>query len=457
MDFPAAGEATLATATGIPATIAGGIAGGVTYPFANAYGVLTGKGENYGLETAAKVTEKVAGMGYQPKTEGGQDLLELVAGVTGVTPSQAIGREIGKKAEEEGYPTLGALGDTATQALPVLLGAKKGTAKTATNIDKSLNAVIDEGINKGIKPSVVKKEVRGQVDLYKERTQTAVKEIINNKDSLELVDATGAKVEGLPKTLDQFSQAIDQTKQKVFAEYDALSQNAGNVTLDSVVTELNTLLDNKVLKDLAPETLDYAAKRMEALMDRGTYTATETQEAIQTLNQSLKHYYENPSPAAKGQALVDSMIANKLREQLDLTIEQATGADYQGLKNKYGALRTLEKDVTKRTVVDARRNVKGFYDISDVYTGMHVIKGLLSKDPISALAGVGGWSIKKYIKWMNDPNKIVSDMFSKADSLVEMQKYNEIKSQIKNTNPTEVTIDGKKKILTEENGQLVIK
>jgi len=441
MDFPAAGETALAIGTGIPATVLGGLAGIKSLP--------------YGINTASKVSQGIQkALTYSPRTEGGKDLTELVS--SPFIAAQAVGGEIQSKAEKEGYPLLGTLGNIATQSLPVLLGGRKALQKTSPISEQTINSVIDEGINKAIRPSIAKKEVRGQVDAYKERTQTAVKEIINNKDNLQLADAQGAKVEGLPKTLDQFSQAIDQTKQKIFEEYDTLAQGAGNVDLQPIAAELNNMLGNKVLNDLSPETIKYAEQRMDALSNRGAYTATEAQEAIQTLNQSLKNYYENPSMATKGQALVDSMIANKMREQLDVTIQQATGADYQGLKNTYGALRTLEKDVTKRSIVDARKNVKGFFDMSDIYSGYHVIKGLLSKEPSTMIAGAGAKVISAYYKWKNNPNNIVADMFRKTDELIN----NKSTIQSIPTNPAitfNVKVDGKEMTLTEENGQLVIK
>jgi hypothetical protein len=123
----------------------------------------------------------------------------------------------------------------------------------------------------------------------------------------------------------------------------------------------------------------------------------------------------------KGKAYVDAMIANNLRAGLDGEIQFATGKEYAPLKQKYGALRMLETDVTKRAIVDGRKNIRGLIDFSDIFSGSQLVSGVLSSNP----ATIGGALTAKFIsgvtKYINDPNRIVSNMFSKAEL------YNQIK------------------------------
>lgn len=402
--------ANLATATyGIPLS---GLAGLLALPF--------------GLEAAREATEVVQkGLVYQPQTQAGQELTRDVT-----YPIQKLdqaGGYVGGKLEDAGYPMLGAAAHTVVVGAPVIAGGgraltRPSPAKAAVKIDTNISKAIDHGINKAIRPSVVKKELHGQVVAYRNKARTAVHEIVKNKDNLNMLDESGARVEGLPKTLDQFSQAIEQTKRGIFVEYDNLAKQSGKVgvkiDLGSIANKIDPAVRSKVLADLSPETIEYAVGRMEVLTERGFYTAAETQEAIQLLNQTLEKFYRDPSPKMKGQAFVDALIANNLRKSLDTAINNVTGKNYQALKNKYGALRTIEKDVTKRSIVDARKNMKGLIDFSDVYTGYHITKGILAAEPSTAIAGGIAKTIAHYMKLRNDPNRIVKNMFGDVEKLI---------------------------------------
>lgn len=385
----------------------------------------------FGLEAAGKTVEEIQrALIYQPQTEGGKQLTETVT--YPLTEYEKIPQFVGNKLEEAGYsPEIAAAAHSALSSLPVLIGGKMAIKKAPVRIlealDNETSLAIKKGMNKAIRPSVIKKSTSGQVGKYFKQAESAIGEIVKNKDNLKLVSDTGAPVEGLPKTLYQFSQAIEQTKRNIFAEYDSLatqSEAAGTIGIDLTKTadKLKPAMNNKVLKDLSPETIKYAEMRAESLKGRGNYTALETQEAIQMLNQTLEQFYRDPSPDMKGRALIDSVIANDLRTQLDSVIQETTGKEYSVLKKKYGDLKAIESDVTKRSIVDARKNNKGLIDFSDILSGSQVITGMMSKDPVSFTAGMGMKGISKYYKWLNDPNQIVKNMFSEVEKLTEQKK-----------------------------------
>lgn len=412
--YPAAETAVslVTSAYGVPAA---GLAGLFALPFV-------------GLEKAAGIVQKGQElMVYQPQTARGQELTQAVS-----SPFEALergGEYVGEAIAEAGYPKVGAAVKTGIVGAPALVGGRmmlrKGpTAKAGAirKIDAQMGRAIDKGINKAVRPSVKGKATSSQVVKYRQQARVAVSEIIRNKDRLTLLDETGAPVEGLPKTLNQFSQAIEQVKRNIFEEYDRLAKETGKagveIDLRPIAKELNTVINNKVLQDLSPETINYAKNRMDVLTGRKGYTALETQEAIQVLNQSLENFYRDPSPKLKGRAHVDALIANRLRKNLDTAIKKTTGKDYQALKNKYGSLRVVEKDVVHRSVVDARKNVKGLIDFSNIYTGYHITKGILAAEPATFAAGMAAKGISHYFKMLNDPNRIVKNMFSTAEELM---------------------------------------
>jgi hypothetical protein len=381
------------------------------------------------IDAAKKVVEDMQQQfTMMPETEGGKESLKRIEAVT--KPITELAEKgvsaAGEKAMEVAGPTAGAVTETVLRSLPDILGAKTAMApKVAPKITlpTQTKKVIRKGIEKAIRPSVAGKKTRGQIKQYHDKAATAVEEIISNKNNLDLRNELGERIEGLPQNLDQFSQAVEQTKKQVFNRYDALAKEAGdigvNIDLSVTANKLDDIFANKVLEDISPETIDYARKRVEVLEGRGNYTATETQEAIQLYNQTLEKFYRDPSVGNKGQALVDSLIANDLRKQLDTAIEGATGKEYQSLKNKYGALKTIEKDVTHRAIVDARKNNKGLLDFTDVFTGANVVSGMLAREPVTAIAGATGKGISAYYKMLNDPNRVVKSMFKDVEKLTQ--------------------------------------
>jgi len=287
---------------------------------------------------------------------------------------------------------------------------------------RKLGQVVQKGIAKAIRPSVRLQRTAAQMQIYYDRAKQAVLAIIANKNSLKLKDAEGNIVSGLPKTLSQFSEAIAQTKQDIFRQYNELTKAAGKeglaINLKPIVEELKVITENKALQDQGSVAVDHAKNMIKKLTERQTYTASEAQEAIAILNNKLNVYYRTPEYKEAGKAYVDAMIANNLRRSLDEGIASLTGAEYQELKNLYGALTHIERDVTRRAVVDARKNIKGLIDFSDMFTGYEVLAGLFRAEPSRMAAGLGARIVKARIKFINDPNRIVKNLFQDAENII---------------------------------------
>ena len=294
--------------------------------------------------------------------------------------------------------------------------------KGALTVDEKLTQAIRKGIEKGIRPSVAGKQTNAQTEQYLNKAETAVKTIIENKANLKLTSETGEAVQELPKNLKQFSQAIDQTKRNIFSQYDKIARTAGakgaQVNLAPIVQELKTIAADKSVADLSPNIAKYALSLAKRFSKRGSYTTLEAQDAIAVLNKRLESFYKNPSYHSSNQAHVDSMVANRIRGALDDVIEATTGEQYQALKNTYGSLKTVERDVTRRAIVDARKNEKGLIDFSDIFSGHQVVSGILHFNPATIGSGVAAKFIAAYYKHLNNPNRIVRSMFEDAEKLI---------------------------------------
>lgn len=335
---------------------------------------------------------------------------EAVANIAGVVPTGMLGKKAAGVAADAGSMVKDAV-------TPL---------KTPEAIDRMVDMAIDKGINKAVRPSVAGKGDIGQINQYLGRAREAVKQIVGNKNGLVLSGEEGAKVTGkLPSSLTQFAEAIDQTKKGIFKQYDDMARQAGAdgamVELGSVAKELERVADGVVLQDLDPAIAKYASERAKMFARREAYTAEQTQDAITILNKSLESFYKNPSYENASKAGIDAIIANNLRRSLDKTIEGTAGPGYQELKNAYGSLKTIERDVAHRAIVDARKNIKGLVDFTDIYTSGELMAGLATMSPGMIVKGITWKGVQQYIKAMNNPNRIVKSMFGDVDNLLEMK------------------------------------
>ncbi len=302
--------------------------------------------------------------------------------------------------------------------------ASEGVSKAKEMVNPPINVdkVIDKGIEKGIRPSVSGKKTAAQVEDYKTSGRDAVKTIIQNKPHLNLTDLkTGETRAGsLPENLHQFGEAIEQTKSKVFQEYDALTKQTGEagvkVNTKPISEELLKVADDKVLKDTNPGVAKYAKQKAAIYNKRGAYTPEEAQQAIKAYNDGLQAFYRNPTYDSFAKVNIDALVANKLRSGLDEAVTGLTGEQYQSLKNKYGSLKAIEKDVNHRAIVDARKNTVGLGEgLANVASAAEALHAISALNPASLASSAAIKGLSTWIKHLNDPNVVVKNMFKKTE------------------------------------------
>lgn len=379
-----------------------------------------------------------------PETQGalktaGTKALQSKPGQLAMGGLQAGADKYGRFAEANPRlaTNLAAVGNIAT-AVPIGKGVGMAgrevvdTAIDVGNITKrigtpNVDRVIETGVMKGIKPSVVGKNTLNQVGRYKDQAKQAVLNIVKNKKNLTYTDEFGEVTGGrVPESLKEASEAIDQTKRSIFKEYDALTKKAGSagsiIDLNGVANELKTIVDDPVMRTVSPQSVSYAEKMMENLSKQGTFTPEQAQKAIENLNESLQTFYKNPSFNSYSNVQIDALIANQLRKSLDEVVTGATGKEYQELKNAYASLKAIEKDVLKRAVVEGRKNAKGLIDFTDIFSAGDIIAGVTTMNP--ALIAKGGIqkAVASYFKGLNSPDKAIKKMFKGVEKSIEKGK-----------------------------------
>lgn len=299
-------------------------------------------------------------------------------------------------------------------------GPEAGAAAAKAPVDDS--AVLDR-YNRAIKPGVAGRANAGQIADSNARVVTGLKAIAENKAGLEFTDSEGEVVKGeTPRTVDQLSQAIAQTKAAIFDKYDALARAAGDqgVTIEGpeIAKELDSVVNSKSLQLVNPRAIQYAQDLQARLTKMGPIDAKTAQDVIQHYNASLKAFYRNPTYDTASQAAIDATVANQMRAKLDAGITGATGEQYGALKSQYGALASMEKDVARRAMVWGRQNAGGSLasNISNFASGAELVRGLVTMNPADIAVSGTLKGIQMYMKYLNNPDVGVVKIFDQLNS-----------------------------------------
>ena len=377
----------------IGGALVGGAAGAPTGPGAMATGaVAAGTGYAIGKSSAKRIDELTGIRKPQNLKEAAtESVTDIASGTTMEIGGQLVGKYI---------------------ISPIVASASE-----------ELSKIIRSGMTQGVRPSVKGKINNPAIELYMDKAESGIKTIITNKDSLRLTDKNGGIVSGkLPKTLKQFSEAIDQTKKNIFEQYDELKRLSGEsgavIELKPIANQLFELAENEVLKTESPAIAKFAMRKGNEYLKQGSYTPSQAQDAIASINGKLLEYYQSGKVGFAGRKSVEDLAATNLRASLDDVIGKTTGnQSYQDLKHAYGALRTIEKDVAHRTQIDARKNKVGFFGYADIWTAAEAVQAIVDPTKIPKVIAIQG--TKRWINWINNPNRIVGKMFKNAERYVD--------------------------------------
>ncbi len=259
----------------------------------------------------------------------------------------------------------------------------------------------------GLKPS------KANNRLFEEQNKDilrGVDRIIDNQPNLRLTAPNGMELppgSTVPTTMKQMNEAMEQSEATLFQQWDPMTRRAGerglHIDLAPVVSELRALAKNPKVADVnlgMPEQMEKYAAAYEA---RGSYTPLETQEVIREINRK----YESGEVSKS----ILEPIARILRKQMDETITKAEGPGWQRLRDDYGALRAMDKDVTRAVERIARKPNSGLAQLGDLISSSEFIHGLITLNPAALSRAVGMRGANELHRLFNDPNRIIERMF----------------------------------------------
>lgn len=419
--YVGAGEALLQTATGALATPVAGIAGTITsagwlYPekgaetVENVQNALTYK-PTVQPEYAKQMTD-VINKPFEALDWIGQKAGDVVYDMTG-SPELAAGTKAGLMVAAPGLAKKGYTG--AKAGIKATGEAVANFRETINPLEARLDKVLQDGIDKGIGGNKGGAKTAGGVQKYNERAKEAVKTVI---DEFDRVDANGEPVP-LPKNRMEFSQAISNVKKKLFEKYDTMMREAnemgGIIELEPIAAELESVAADPVVRMMKGDVANFAAKKAAEIRGVGRFNLSQAQEAIKMANDSLEAFYKNPSVENATIAHVNARIAKRLREMQDEAITNLKGEGYQELKNTYGSLSSIERDVTRGAMRDS--NLKPGNGLIDTFAGYEILSGILAGNIPKIIAATGAKSLNVLRKHLLNPNRHIKNMFREADYL----------------------------------------
>lgn len=404
------------------------------------------KSTNEGINFLTGIVPSVGGLAADLTTDPVNALGSLI-GFAPLGKGRTLGGVLGKtalaqEAKKIANTDVKQLPQAVSQGIDTLRGITP--EKAVQTIDASIQDVVKSGISKGIRPTVVGKKTPKRQDNFYQDATDGVKAIIATKDNI-FTDESGNALSKLPENINEYAQAVDTLKNNIYSEYTRLAQEAGDTGVKfntaPIEKELSTIANPKNIK-FTPQERAYAQGLIGDIAELNGADPLTIQERIKKLNSSLQGYYAGKID--KMQAQIDASVASMMRKQLDDIIEKSTGEQYKTLKRIFGSLKAVENDVNHRAIVASRQSPKNLLDLVDVFSTGQAVRGIMTGNPVEVLSAMAQSGVKNAFKAVNNPNRIIKNMFLKTDRL--MSKRNEYLGRIAPTLTGEL-VDESKSVL----------
>jgi len=227
----------------------------------------------------------------------------------------------------------------------------------------------------------------------------------------------GRPIQGVDDAL----AAADLAKKQVWQQYQqrlgpAAARGAvidGNQIADAMVSSIDkrTALQNPGL-----------VQRVQQVADtyRRPLSLGDAEDFLQSTNKDLNTYYAK-NKVGQNVALNDPDIAstvaegNALRSALYSKLDQLTGPGAAQLKQAYGSLTNIEKELYGRQLVAARQNPESLPEQMGTIRGAgKILKGVATFDPGDVLEGAQNIAVSRALKARNSSDAMISRAFEKA-------------------------------------------
>lgn len=273
-----------------------------------------------------------------------------------------------------------------------------------------------------LKPWKAWKTKKKDYDEYIDKAKDAVTEIANNKNNLELTNEYWQTIKWqLPENIDQFGDAVEQTKKNIWKQVDNMLQNAEwkwiKINMWDIADDIEWQI-TEVIEEQRPELADMIRDKVSKLRTAGgegkEYSVEKAEEYKQLLNKELQDYYRNKSDKKFQEATIDAMINNNLTKKLDDAIQSLPESEsFKNLKRKHWALQEIEKDVWNRVLKEWTTKNTSLIDMWTIFSVGDIVKWV-SGDPYALWAWLAQLWTQSRLKMLDDVNRQTRKMFKKA-------------------------------------------
>lgn len=221
--------------------------------------------------------------------------------------------------------------------------------------------------------------------------------------------------------IDDALEAADLAKKQVWQQYQArlgpaAQQGAtidGNAVADAMVNSIDkrTALQNPGLVERVKATADTY---------RGPLSLNDAEDFLQSANKDLNNYYAK-NKVGQQVALNDPEMAstvaegNALRTALYSKLDQLSGPGAAQLKQAYGSLTNIEKELYGRQLVAARQAPESLSEQLGTISGAgRIVKGVATMNPGDILEGAQNIAVSRALKARNSSDAMIARAFQKA-------------------------------------------
>jgi len=205
----------------------------------------------------------------------------------------------------------------------------------------------------------------------------------------------------------------DQYKQKLGPAAEMGAQIDGNGIADAMVNSIDkrTAMQNPNL-----------VERVKAAADtyRRPITVDEAEDFLQSANRDLDSYYAKNKvgrQVAENDPETVSTVAEAeaLRKALYAKLDQVSGPGAFQLKQRYGALSNVERELANRANVAARQQPQSLAEQVATARGYgKIVKGVVTASPGDILEGSQSVAMSKWLKERNSTNGMIQRAFAKT-------------------------------------------
>ncbi len=330
----------------------------------------------------------------------GKALTGATEGVGAVTAFSASQLEAPTAGELTGGAALGAL----IEPVAPLIGKAVKHFKTPKGVRQIEKA--GKEVSKAIKPRLT---IKRDLNTIKKNYDIANKEIVSRGF--------------LPSDVASYNKAIKSTKRSIWKDIEARLKQGTDAELelhfDDISRKIRGIANDKALL----RSNRAAAKQVEAFADDivsqgNRVPVMEAEKTKQFLNAELEGLFgeinlSKPLKEAK------KLATREIGKQLDTILSKGKSGEFQALKNKYGALSSIEEDVLKRMIVFERQNPQGLSESISRIAGLgNITKGIMKLSPSDVGKGFTELAAGQLAKRANDADLLIKKAFTRFGKFI---------------------------------------